>query len=214
MPENAVISLRQDFFESRNEYRDAIDISWYKVIVSWGMVPYIMPNYKNSVKQYMKHINPKLIILSGGGDIELNKNGLIKTSPRNETEIELIHYSIKNNITLLGVCRGQQMINTFFKGKIKFVDIGGGHNNTIHEIVNDKSSFSSEKYNVNSYHNFIINNESLSGDLMPLWTCPFDNSIEAFRHKVHNIFGVSWHPERKGGDGLFLVKNMIDKRNK
>lgn len=209
MLNNAVISLRQDYLQSRKEYRDSIDISWYEIILSWNMIPNLIPNCQGIIKQYLNVLKPKLIILSGGGDVELTSNNKIIKTPRNNIEMQLIEYSMQNKITLLGVCRGQQIINIFFKGNIQFVDLDGGHNNTIHEIYNTQKG-QINKFSVNSYHNFIIGNENLSKELKPLWKCSSDGSIEAYKHKNYKIYGISWHPEREGGNGLELVKQIIN----
>ncbi|HBD8787829.1 TPA: gamma-glutamyl-gamma-aminobutyrate hydrolase family protein, partial [Campylobacter jejuni] len=48
----------------------------------------------------------------------------------------------------------------------------------------------------NSFHNFAI--EKLGEDLVELCLAE-DNTIEAFKHKYENIFGIMWHIERENG---------------
>ena len=55
-----------------------------------------------------------LIIIPGGND--LFKNDKL-TKVRLKVEKELIKYSLKKNIPLLGVCRGMQVINYFLAEK-------------------------------------------------------------------------------------------------
>ena len=38
---------------------------------------------------------------------------------RNKVEKSIIKFSIKNKIPLLGVCRGMQLVNIYFGGKIR-----------------------------------------------------------------------------------------------
>ena len=57
-----------------------------------------------------------MIILPGGNDL-YSKNKMSKT--RLKVEFELIKYGLKNDIPILGICRGMQVINLFFKGKQK-----------------------------------------------------------------------------------------------
>ena len=41
------------------------------------------------------------------------------TLKRNKVEKSIIKFSIKNKIPLLGVCRGMQLVNIYFGGKIR-----------------------------------------------------------------------------------------------
>ena len=64
--------------------------------------------------KYKKKI--KLIILPGGNDL-ISKSYLSKIRLNNE--IKLINFGLKNNIPILGVCRGMQVLNYFYKGRQK-----------------------------------------------------------------------------------------------
>ena len=77
-------------------------------------------------------------------------------------EINLIKFAIKKNIPLLGVCRGMQIINIFFKGQISPVK---NHVAKNHRIYYEKkySKYFSEY--VNSYHNWGIKKNELSDEL-------------------------------------------------
>ena len=50
----------------------------------------------------------------GGNDI-ISNDKISKT--RLKVEFNLIKFGLKNNIPILGICRGMQVINLFFKGK-------------------------------------------------------------------------------------------------
>ncbi len=68
---------------------------------------------KSILNSNKKHLN--LIILQGGNDI-FDSSKEIKN--RNDNENLIIKFAIANNIPLLGVCRGMQLINLYFGGKI------------------------------------------------------------------------------------------------
>ena len=74
-------------------------------------------NRKNilNLRNYLTRNKINFVVLSGGEDIGKNKF-------RDFTEINLLKYSIQTNIPLLGLCRGMQLINLFFKGKLKKIE--------------------------------------------------------------------------------------------
>ncbi len=201
----ALYSQRYNYIKDRNEYRDTIDTNWYKLSKKLKMCPLIMPNEVSLVKNIFSLTNPKLIVLTGGEDVKLDKYKKIVSNPRNNVEIKLIEYAIKNKIRLIGVCRGQQILNLYFGGKLSFVGENGGHNNTKHEITINHKQINNKKIFVNSFHNYIIKQKDLSKDLIKIGVCDKDNSVEAFKHKKHTIYGISWHPEREGKEGYDLA---------
>ena len=209
MMDFALLSQRCDFVKQRNEYRDSIDINWYKVIKKIKMFPLIVPNDTDLAEKIISYTNPKLIVLTGGGDVNLNKSKKIESNPRNDVEIKLIDYATKNKIRLIGICRGQQILNFYFGGKLSFIGEKGGHNKTTHEITINYKDINYNKISVNSFHNYIIKQSDLSKDLIKIGVCNNDNSVEAFKHYKYPIFGISWHPERNGGEGYELALKIL-----
>ena len=132
----------------------------------------------------LEHIKPRGIILSSGGDPR-------KNDIRKEIEIKLIKYSIKNNIPILGICRGAQALNLFFRGKIKKIT---GHVRKDHII---KGSIYNKfiKCKVNTFHDLGINKKNLAKNLVTNFISN-DANIECFTNKSLNILGIMWHPER------------------
>ena len=115
----------------------------------------LIPNHKKISETILKEIN--LLILSGGNDV-LSRE---KTSKiRNVVELNLIKNSIKKKIPILGICRGAQLLNIFFGGKLTKIN---NHMNTRHQIFfKDKKILNREKLTVNSYHNYGIIKNNLS----------------------------------------------------
>ena len=66
------------------------------------------------------------IILSGGDNIGDDHE-------RDNTEKEILNFVISNNIPTLGVCRGMQVINNFFKGDVIFNE-GNQHVAAYHNV--------------------------------------------------------------------------------
>ena len=78
-----------------------------------------------------KKIN--LIILPGGNNLN-GKDNLSKI--RLNVEKKILSFSIKNNIPTIGICRGMQVINHYFGGKIKKID---KHMRTKHNVFFEKN---------------------------------------------------------------------------
>ena len=63
----------------------------------------------------------KLVIFTGGEDInpaiygQLNKHSAFNPE-RDTAEIQVLRYCLKNNVKMLGICRGHQLINAYLGG--------------------------------------------------------------------------------------------------
>ena len=75
------------------------------------LIPILVPNKLNNINQYIKILKPNGIILTGGGNPK-------EKNERKKIELSLIRFAIKENLPLLGICRGAQSINLYFKGKL------------------------------------------------------------------------------------------------
>ncbi len=196
------ITMRVTNAVGYDEPRDSLSQDWSKLLLGWGMKPFPVPNLGEAAADYVREINPVLLILSGGEDIG--------TSPvRDVTEETLLAHALATDLPVFGVCRGLQLINTAFGGRLGNVD---GHVATSHrvEISDGWHDFYGREVTVNSYHNTAIGPADLSRDLVPMAT---DDAgmIEAARHPSKALAAVMWHPERVGGsDGdRALVEHLI-----
>ncbi len=131
-----------------NEIRPQLDIKLFNFIVASGYIPvpipYFLYNKKKSnilMKKWLKKIKPNGIVLSGGEDIGTNKL-------RDAAEYFLIKFAKKNNIPILGICRGMQILAKYFGSKLFRVK---NHVNKNHLIKNRKKQII-----VNSFHNLAI----------------------------------------------------------
>ncbi|MEH7393226.1 type 1 glutamine amidotransferase [Bacillus sp. JJ1503] len=201
------ISQRVSNSFNYNETRDCLDQEWTTLFEHLNIIPLIVPNKLERLNDFLNSFDIQGIILSGGNDISpvlyggnpsISKNVSFE---RDKTEIGLINYGIEQNIPILGVCRGMQMLNVFFGGKIEqdLKSIGENHIIQSHPIsmVNNIFNEWNECYecNVNSYHNQGILIENLGEDLEVLYKTNI--LVEALYHKKLPIIGIQWHPERE-----------------
>ena len=187
------ITLRVENFTEYDEKRDAISHDWINYLSNKNILPIFIPNNLLNLNLFLDTINLDGIILSGGDNPG-------ESLERDVTEKKLLNYGIKKNIPIIGICRGLQVINNFFGGKIK-IDTSNSHVKINHkiEIIEDKFKkfFNSNELIVNSFHNNIILENFLGKELKIFAKSTHDNTIEGIIHEKLPIMGVMWHPERE-----------------
>ena len=204
------ITQRVERFNKYDELRDCLDQSWSAVAnkLNYELLP--LPN-NSKPKEIFSAFNLSGIILSGGNSISIDENNDKEdiSIQRDNFERELIRLAITQQIPLLGVCRGMQLINIYFGGSIVKIN---GHVNVTHDIkINLKNKYNNLIESVNSYHNWGITTQSLSSELLPFATAT-DGTIEGFVHRNHKMGGIMWHPERGDFDVITqeIIKNLLD----
>tara|TARA_B100000989_G_scaffold299019_1_gene292028 strand:- start:8140 stop:8772 length:633 start_codon:yes stop_codon:yes gene_type:complete len=200
---NLGITQRVENVETHSERRDSLDQKWSVLANEMGFVPIPLPNSnKEIIPKMIKTLKLDAIILSGGNSISyLDYSGIDVAPERDAFELALIKEAINLKVPILGVCRGMQMINIFFKGKISPVK---GHVNTRHDLNVDSEYTDLILNNVNSFHNWGIHATDVGSNLLPIAKDNMSN-VEAFIHESHSIAGIMWHPER---DIPFKQKDM------
>ena len=198
------IGITSNIKEHYKGYIDFLDHYWVEYFGKKKTDYNLIPNNTYLSEKILKKIN--LLILTGGNDIISNKK---ESLIRNKIEKNLIKKAIKKKIPILGICRGAQLLNISFGGKIKKVR---NQMRTRHNIYITKNDIIKKKIlNVNSFHNFGIKKNNLSKKFVKI---AFDkeNNIEMFVSKKHKIIGVMWHPERE--DNKKILTDLIKKLTK
>jgi N5-(cytidine 5'-diphosphoramidyl)-L-glutamine hydrolase len=134
--------------------------------------------------------NFDLIIISGGNDIFSYKK-IKQNYLRNQIDYKCVKKAINYNISIIGICYGAQFLANFFGNKIIKIKNHVRINHDLH--IKNKLYLNKDKIKVNSFHNFGIINSSKN--LEVLGVCE-DKTIEFFKIKNQNFFGIMWHPER------------------
>ncbi len=175
------ISTRLSSAVGYEEQRDSISRDWIKLLSSLSINNYILlPNMEaNMISEYCDYHSINGFLLTGGDVIG-------KDIMRDSVEFAALNHAKVKSLKVLGVCRGMQMISSFFGGTLKSVD---GHLAIKHKINDSKSRI------VNSYHNFAIDNLP---ECFKVICRSNDNSIESISHKILPWYGCMWHPERDG----------------
>jgi len=177
-----VYTQRVDLIESYNERRDCADHNIARFILACGFLPVAVNNVPEYVVDFINHVKPQGIILTGGNDIAKYGGN---APERDETEYKLIKLALEKDIPILGFCRGAQIIADYFDSNLTRVN---NHVALRHSITGEISG------EVNSFHNYAI--EALPESFTILARSD-DNIIEAYKHKDKKVFGIMWHLERE-----------------
>lgn len=180
---NIAITQRIDHIDEISETRDCLDQKLNLFVKVAGHIPVPLPNLilntSNNLNMWIKNLNIGGFILSGGENYNEN-------SERDFLEFNLITYALENNIPLLGICRGMQIISKKYGANLKKIP---NHVAVNHQVSGDINEI------VNSYHNYSI--DSCPKEFKSIAICNKDKEIEAIKHKKLPIEGWMWHPERE-----------------
>jgi len=188
------ISQRVESIQNYSERRDCLDQRWSSFAFELGYIPIPLPNITlDKVIRLLDVLNLDAILLSGGNSItSINPSASDIAPERDAFESALLNEALVRDIPIIGVCRGMQMINTHFGGKLTVVN---GHVAADHAIYAINESDQLPKL-VNSYHSWGIDANGLAKDL-DIIAIDNDGNIEAFEHKNKKLLGIMWHPERE-----------------
>jgi putative glutamine amidotransferase len=203
-----------------------------------GIMPIMIPDLKGtSLVSFLEELDG--IVFQGGGDMspltygeEPIENGRWPGDPyRDKFELQIMDFAYFNKIPVLGICRGFQLLNVYFKGTL-FQDLtlqsktpvihrdGEKYDKIQHQVRFTKNGLLEKIYNnpkyplyINSVHHQGV--KTLGKDLVVEAICPEDNLIEAFRHKALEerfILGIQWHPEFSHtlGDKILDPQPLLD----
>ena len=203
------ISQRVENVSNYDEKRDCLDQRWAYLVRKLGFLPYPLSNLI-SPEEIVESINISAIILTGGNSIyRFDKDAQDSSRERDLFEERLVRIAIEKRIPVVGICRGMQIINTFFNGSISKIE---NHVGTRHKLNFTNKYLKERSRDVNSYHKWCIEEPGLGESLFPLALAE-DGTIESFYHKELPIFGIMWHPEREvpfNQNDLNLIKGFFE----
>ena len=214
------IGITQRIIKEPNhgELRDELSHDWIdyftKNFPKAFLIP--IPNFRILDDDWFENLNLDLLILSNGNDLG-------EFSRRDKLERHAIEYAVNNSIPIIGFCRGFQIINEYFGGRLNSnieETTKQKHVSIEHEveIVNKRYVQMLDKkiIKVNSYHNHGVLIDGLSPSLKA-FAISERSVVEGFFHEELPIMGIQWHPERSNNSQLenkILIDSIINKINK
>ena len=198
-----------------NEVMDCLDINWAKILIAIDILPVPLPLLPSDVVvSAWKTLDLDGLILSGGNTLVeyADENDAIDnlSSERDNYERALVQAALSTGTPIMGVCRGLQLLNVYYKGHLTKIK---GHVGTRHPIIPENVSFGFNfRKEVNSFHEYAIKRENLGKQLISLAYDAEDN-VEAIYNPEDKVFGIMWHPEREKNSLQFdceLIKRHFD----
>jgi len=179
-----LVTQKIEFDHVRKEYLDCIDRRVINLLRHLNYVPVPIPNFtseelssSDKIQSFLTTVKANGIFLSGGNDLG-------EFPDRDATELFLLNYAEKNELPVLGICRGMQILANYDGvGLIAVM----GHANTDHKIGGKINGI------VKSYHNYSVESCPPNYEII---ACAEDGIIEAIKHKSKIWEGWMWHPER------------------
>jgi putative glutamine amidotransferase len=164
------------------ERRDCLDQAWPKFLEACGLLALAVPNVPSVALQLCQAADVDGLILTGGNDLtELGGDA----PERDQTESALLDWACAQQLPVIGVCRGMQLIQRRYGVPLGRVE---GHVSPDQTI-----RIEGERRAVNSYHCFGARETRAP---LEVWAVADDGVIKAVRHPGERILGIMWHPER------------------
>jgi anthranilate synthase/aminodeoxychorismate synthase-like glutamine amidotransferase len=145
-------------------------------------------------------LQPEAIILSPGP-------GHPDALPESIRLIQNVH----QDIPVLGICLGHQLIGAAFGGNVVHAPvIRHGKVSEISHVHRGLFSGIAEPLPVMRYHSLVLERETLPECLEIHATAVDDGMIMAVKHKEHPVYGMQFHPESIGTpEGAKLFERFI-----
>ncbi len=204
----------------------------YRKWLESGKVDYIILDWEQNNFDDIKQCSS--LLLTGGNDIypefysnlnDGNKQGDY-IPERDKFEFKLLDYALYNNLPVLGICRGMQLINCKMGGSLigdieterglnhrkisqtedRIHNVNISENSLMYEVVHEISGL------VNSSHHQAVNR---LGDGLEITAKADDGIIEGIEWESKEnkpfMLGIQWHPERTSDKESPFSKNILER---
>ena len=195
--------------------RSYVNEDYVDSVVQNGGIPYIIPFNEDEEVVKEQLLNVQGLILSGGHDVDPHNYGeeleqkIGDVWPERDVfDMRLLKLAEENNIPVLGICRGMQIINVAHGGNLyqdlsyrKEKTLKHSQNQTptlvIHTVKADPNSkianiLGKDEFLTNSFHHQLV--KEVAPDFTVAAKC-VDGVVEAIENKDASVIGVQWHPE-------------------
>ncbi|MGE4293540.1 MAG: gamma-glutamyl-gamma-aminobutyrate hydrolase family protein [Desulfovibrio sp.] len=173
------------------EHRDALARDWTlfmrQALPEAVWMP--LPNAGRDVLRLVEAFGLTGIIFSGGNDLG-------DAPERDETEQTLLRHCLDRDLPCLGVCRGLQLFQAHFGGKVSPCPDGHVPARDHAVSVDALPGLPEPPAAVNSFHALGVTVADLAEGLVPFARTP-DGLVEGLVVPGKKAMAVQWHPERE-----------------
>lgn len=200
-----------------SDERDQLSLhpGFAEAVLATGGLPVLLPKTYGGRRAALEEVLQTIdaLILVGGGDIcyDCYKETPVVTFQdvdpvRDAMEIYAVQWAVKNNVRVLGVCRGAQILAVATGGSLhQDLPAAGYHRHLCerhgamfaairHPVVIQEDTLAARVFEgvdeVNSHHHQAVSDP---GPLLQATAWSDDGVIEAVETK--NVLGIQWHPE-------------------
>ena len=181
--------------------------SYVKAIEEAGGVPLLIPP-QSSIDELFEILDG--ILFTGGGDLEPtlydpeDRGSEAIDSERDGLELALARRAADSGLPMLGICRGQQLINVALDGGL-LQDVGEHRQDAPREAATHTvevepgsrlAEIIGERVEVNTFHHQVVDPERLGRGLkVTAFSSDGQRFIEGLESEDGKILAVQWHPE-------------------
>ncbi len=179
--------------------QDVIDQSWAALLEACGCLALPVPNHPHSATRFLDEAPIDGVLLTCGNELTINGGN---APERDRTEFALVTHAVHNNLPVLGIGRGMQIIQRLFSVPLKKVDD--------HISPALKINVNGEDEIVNSDHRY---GAVATAPGLNIWAHARDGVVKAVENKRHNLTGIMWRPDRThpfAASDIALIRRTFD----
>lgn len=216
-----------------NYPRAYVNHDYVRSVLEAGGLPYLIPvnTEEGTAEEYLSHVDG--LILTGGQDVDPHRYGeeprqkIGEVFPdRDAFDLNLLEKALALKLPILGICRGFQIINVSFGGKLLqdlsysekelFKHMQGHTSDLATHLIDVKAGtrfaqLLGEEIMINSFHHQTVIEP---GEGLTVAATAKDGTIEAVEDSKRNIMATQWHPEMMSANSpemMGLFKDLIQR---
>lgn len=208
---NKIIGITPRLFYEKGVEKQFVNTRYINFLRQFDLNFLILPLSSTNIIDILSLCDGFLI--TGGDDVNpylykqknLNSNNI--NNDLDSLDLKVIDFAVQKKMPLMGICRGIQIINVYFKGSL-IQDIANHQNSTHKCTISDNPYLNENNITTNSFHHQAI---SLLGDDLKAFCISDDGIIEGIYHNNLPILAIQWHPEINSSSiDTTLFRNFIN----